>query len=184
MFCNKCGHKLTNTSACPNCGAPTGYAEYCGGFWGLVGDPPQMQQPKAPAEQPVIRPDKKKVTVLGITCGVLALLLAFQMFQTYRIVQDLKQTREAYQEAYDRYRQLLEEEPAFLPTEAVTVPRPSETVTIPATEPQQDEFLNESVPIGSIGAAEPDTQDPTDGMEMPADPDMEAEVGPEIERED
>ena len=38
MFCNKCGAKISpGANRCEFCGTPAEFAEYCGGFWGLVG---------------------------------------------------------------------------------------------------------------------------------------------------
>ena len=39
MFCLKCGYKLKHESTrCLNCGENVSEFEYCGGFWGLVGN--------------------------------------------------------------------------------------------------------------------------------------------------
>lgn len=39
MYCGKCGCKIRNGEVkCSNCGADVTEIEYCGGFWGLVGE--------------------------------------------------------------------------------------------------------------------------------------------------
>ena len=48
MYCSKCGRKLNkNDGICPECGIEAA-EEYCGGFWGLVGNDanPVVQRPK------------------------------------------------------------------------------------------------------------------------------------------
>ena len=54
MYCDNCGYKLKKTdTVCPKCGNTVENAEYCGGFWGLVGEEiPETVKNKAPA-QPV-----------------------------------------------------------------------------------------------------------------------------------
>lgn len=41
MYCSKCGARVSG-SACGNCGTPVTPADYCGGFWGLVGETPPV----------------------------------------------------------------------------------------------------------------------------------------------
>lgn len=39
MYCKKCGCKIKSEEKyCSDCGAEVGNIEYCGGFWGLVGE--------------------------------------------------------------------------------------------------------------------------------------------------
>ena len=46
MYCRKCGYKIQKRNGrCPQCGEPVETAEYCGGFWGLVGE--EKKEPAA-----------------------------------------------------------------------------------------------------------------------------------------
>ncbi len=50
MYCQKCGCKISkNDKKCPNCGKKV-ELEYCGGFWGLVGEE-REQSPKREIEK-------------------------------------------------------------------------------------------------------------------------------------
>lgn len=43
MYCQKCGCRVKRTDEkCPNCGSVVSL-EYCGGFWGLVGEEPKSR---------------------------------------------------------------------------------------------------------------------------------------------
>lgn len=66
MFCRKCGIKLNaGEKTCRNCGASVELAEYCGGFWGLVGEEKKtdVTVPSAQKETPVREPVKEKPPV-------------------------------------------------------------------------------------------------------------------------
>lgn len=45
MYCKKCGCKVEiGEKKCSNCGANVQDIEYCGGFWGLVGDEEKIRE--------------------------------------------------------------------------------------------------------------------------------------------
>lgn len=57
MYCNFCGCKLDSmTTKCPSCGQ-NAKAEFCGGFWGLVGEE-NKQEVSSVAKEPEIKKNK------------------------------------------------------------------------------------------------------------------------------
>ena len=86
MFCSKCGAKIQDGSTqCRQCGTPAEYAEYCGGFWNLVGQSPkngalekQAGNAPNPKQETVIKDLRQKVRrsrrtsrILLIVCLIL-----------------------------------------------------------------------------------------------------------------
>lgn len=46
MYCKICGCKIkSGMKRCPDCGADVSDIEYCGGFWGLVGEDTEVKMP-------------------------------------------------------------------------------------------------------------------------------------------
>ena len=120
MFCNKCGQKLaTKAKVCSNCGAPSKRAEYCGGFWGLVGEKP----PVAPA--PVSRREtaapvqtgraasvkkRKRPVIWYVICSVLLVLCLLQTFKACRFSNEADEYRALYEEEKEKNERAEEDE--------------------------------------------------------------------------
>ena len=85
MFCSKCGSRLDGDAAtCRQCGAAADAAEYCGGFWGLVGEknaPGKTSAPKTRNEEKTEKPraagSGRFVAVLLVTLMLAQLLGTF-----------------------------------------------------------------------------------------------------------
>lgn len=113
MYCSYCGCKLDSTAKkCPSCGNDA-RSEYCGGFWGLVGEKePQKPEPaaekknveetqimpadstneeksvdmeKAISDNCIVRVEKKKRTSQKIVTGILLVSVLLCIIQTVRL---------------------------------------------------------------------------------------------------
>ena len=120
MFCSKCGCKLPNeATACKNCGAPANLAEYCGGFWNLVGEKPPVPAapiseekvpapapvaeekkptpaPVAPINTPTEKAKRKKPIFWYILSALLLLLLLVQTIRVAHFSSQLEKSQAAY----------------------------------------------------------------------------------------
>ena len=101
MYCSYCGCKLDSTAKkCPSCGNAV-RSEYCGGFWGLVGEKEQQKSEpvveKKNAEETQSMPvgskneeksagmKKKKRTSRKIVIGILLVSVLLCIIQTVRL---------------------------------------------------------------------------------------------------
>lgn len=92
MFCKKCGRKIrSGEKKCPSCGTSSNQAEYCGGFWGLVGEEPKQPRQDAAPEMRIksgteqAAPNKfgrKALTAACAVCGILAVAVVFLSVRT------------------------------------------------------------------------------------------------------
>ena len=98
MFCGKCGAKISpENSRCESCGAPAEYAEYCGGFWGLVGQtPPTKTTASVPDEAASKKPsrfNRFKTAVPIVLCLIFVILFALQSIKTAGLLRELDRQR-------------------------------------------------------------------------------------------
>lgn len=101
MYCSYCGCKLNSTAKkCPSCGNDA-RSEYCGGFWGLVGEKEQQKSEpvveKKNAEETQSMPvdskneekntgmKKRKRTSQKIVIGILLVSVLLCIIQTVRL---------------------------------------------------------------------------------------------------
>lgn len=62
MYCKNCGCKINiGEKRCSDCGNDIKGVEYCGGFWGLVGEEKKVKTLNPIEEKPKEEPEKKKV---------------------------------------------------------------------------------------------------------------------------
>lgn len=124
MFCSKCGCKLPNeATTCKNCGSSAELAEYCGGFWNLVGEKPPVPaapiseerqtvpapvaEEKKPAPVPVVintpneKPQRKKPIFWYILSALLLLLLLVQTIRAAHFSSQLEKSQAAYVSVYN-----------------------------------------------------------------------------------
>lgn len=132
MYCKKCGYKLrTGENVCKNCGEPAGSAEYCGGFWGIVGeDKKPSREPESIMQENVLSSsalqkggelsEKKSAgrivsggrnrlwASFGI-CGVLLVLLVAQSFRLSAVSDDSLEKKREYDELQGKYYAVVQE---------------------------------------------------------------------------
>lgn len=116
MYCRKCGYRLVSgEKICQNCGESAVSAEYCGGFWGLVGkegegtgkmasviceeEPPMEIQPpskiKNHSESEKMK-KKRGVKISVIACCVFVILFAVQSFRVSMASKKMLEIEEKY----------------------------------------------------------------------------------------
>lgn len=129
MFCKKCGMKCDSShAACANCGYPTGEEEYCGGFWGLVGEKPPVPAVRKPVETvdadvaacSTKKVKKQKLNPVFLAAGII--LLGAAVIETGLLVKNTKQLKSVtakYEELEQKYTDLLEEQEQPEESEAV-----------------------------------------------------------------
>lgn len=139
MYCRKCGYRLVSgEKTCQNCGEPAAFAEYCGGFWGLVGKEGAGKASSATCreELPVTvqaiseiknnagqekTKDKKSfrnkaakigITAMALVCSVFVILFAVQTFRISTASKKLLEIEEKYAALEENYAELKEESDA------------------------------------------------------------------------
>lgn len=120
MFCKKCGMKCDSSrETCVNCGYPIAGDEYCGGFWGLVGEKPPVAAMRKTSEAvgadiitgsaQNVKKQKRNpgILIVGIVLlGIAAIEAGFLLKNT----KQLKETTAKYEELNEKYSALLEEQ--------------------------------------------------------------------------
>lgn len=119
MFCKKCGMRCDSSlETCANCGHPIGGDEYCGGFWGLVGEKPIAAVRKTDEVVKAnvtagssIKAKKQKMNSVFFVGSIV--LLGIAVIEAGFLVKNAKQLKEEtvkYEELNEKYTVLLEEQ--------------------------------------------------------------------------
>lgn len=138
MYCKKCGYKLmSGKRVCGNCGEPVDSAEYCGGFWGLVGEVPSpivekeasdstrfqkqendtgkkgagSQAPESHTQRKQSSGKSKRKMFLAplVICNVLLLAVIVQSVRMSSVSERLSEKKEEYDELQEKYHAVVEE---------------------------------------------------------------------------
>lgn len=120
MYCKKCGCRLNKgNSKCPDCGVKVTEIEYCGGFWGLVGERGKNDgQADIDRSEKLMIPAKKesntkikqkfvlKVRILIFLLIVTAIICLVQTIRVLEISKRYDKLGEKYEILYENYKEL------------------------------------------------------------------------------
>lgn len=124
MYCSKCGCKVESSQKnCPNCGALADGIEYCGGFWGLVGEEPKKQViPELVSQDNVKINNSGKVQIeklkrkyksqRTVLLAVIIIFLVVSAVQTVRLIfaeKNYEKFEIQYQELQEDYNEVTQE---------------------------------------------------------------------------
>lgn len=140
MYCLQCGRAMTPGAAkCPECGAAADPSGYCGGFWGLVGQPSPQGASDAGVRRTGASAAKKRW--LPALCAAMAVIMLLELGTILLLHRKLNRVRQSQQTQ----------------TEYTTQPEPAQPEWTPVTD-VQPEYWSEAQP--GTEPADPTDADP------------------------